>query len=204
MPELVKEGGDARGQGVAREGAHAQHVTSDDTLAGTWDSALENIGCFDEESTVCVEQDGGIGSCVLLNTGGIGMLEEHFSPGGLGRNNVLRAIADRESEGLESGGGVGVRFAKPGSAGIFGAQNGDDVFAGLLDGQAARTQGQKPQANRILCEDRRGRVAAGCQGTKRSRAPFEFAGTFRKITRDRCRGLPVREGVRGTVLRLCW
>ncbi len=134
----MKKSGHLRGQGAAGVGVDSQLTKSGGTQEAAVGLAFENIGGFDEEGAAGIEEDGGIRSGILFDAGGIGMLEENFSRG-LELQNILGAIGETEIEGLENVGRVGVRFAKPGTAGVIGAQNGEDVFAGSLDGQAART-----------------------------------------------------------------
>lgn len=133
MTKFVKEGGDLRGQGFAVEGADAQQTAPNNAREAVSRITLQNIRNVFEKGAIGIEQDSGIASGVLLNSSGVGMLEEHFSPGGLEGHNVLGTITKSEIEGFEGGSDVGIRFAKPGAAGIFSAENGHDVLAGLLD-----------------------------------------------------------------------
>lgn len=156
MCEFVKEGGDPRGQGIAVEGTHAQCMAPNNTRETAGGITRQNISSLLEKGAIGVQQYGSVGSGILLNGGGIGMLEEGFSMGGLEDDNVLGAITKNEIEGFEGGSDVGICFAEPGAAGIFSAENSDDVLAGLRDGGTARTESLKPRTDRILRDKPKG------------------------------------------------
>ncbi len=139
VSKLVKKGGDPRGQGIAIKGPDAQCMAPNNARETAGCITLQNIRSFFEKGAIGVELDGGIVSGILLNSGGVGMHEEHFSRDRLEGKNVLGAVIESEIEGFECGGDIGISFAKPGAAGIFGGENGDDVFAGLLDGRTVRS-----------------------------------------------------------------